>query len=70
MQQLSIDYIRNALAKTPAIFTRGENIYLLGNYTLAETDPGANRYRYTFDGNYGDYEVRIAPDSAVCMFST
>jgi hypothetical protein len=70
MEQLSIDYIRNTLARTPAIFSRGENIYLLGNYSLTAAEPEHNRYRYTFDGNYGEYQVAISPDGAGKLSTT
>ncbi len=64
MNELSIAYIRNDLARTPAIFSRGENIFLLGNYTLVNADPGEFTYRYVFDGNYGEYEVTVRQEPA------
>ncbi|MCD6397249.1 MAG: DEAD/DEAH box helicase [Spirochaetaceae bacterium] len=51
--------IKNEIARTNIIFTRGENIFALGNYTLAEKDYNSGQYAYTFDGSYGDYEVSI-----------
>ena len=60
MNELSIAYIRNTLADTPAIFNRGENIFLLGNYSLVEADPDAFSFRYAFDGTYGEYEATVS----------
>ena len=60
MDKLSIEYIRNTLARTPAVFSRGENIFLLGNYALVDADLDTSTYKYTFDGNYGEYEVRVS----------
>ncbi|TVR68052.1 MAG: helicase [Spirochaetaceae bacterium] len=64
MDHLSIGYIRNTLARTPAVFSRGENIFLLGNYALVEENPDALEYTYAFDGNYGAYEVTVSPNGA------
>ncbi len=71
VSQFSIDYIRNQLARSEVIFSRGENIFVLGNYSLIDADPGNSSYRYSFDGSYGDYEVTVSPGgsgsvSAVC----
>ena len=59
MKQLSYAFIKNEIAKTDVIFTRGENIFSLGNYALVEEDRGAGLFSYTFDGSYGDYEVSV-----------
>ncbi len=56
---LTYTVIKNEIAKTSTIFTRGENIFALGNYTLTEKDDDKDQYLYTFDGSYGDYEVSI-----------
>lgn len=70
MQQLSIEYIRNSLARTPAIFSRGENIFLLGNYSLVDEEPDNHRYQYAFDGTYGDYRVTVSPDNTENLTAT
>ncbi len=62
MEQLTIGYIKNHLAQTPVIFSRGEHIFLLGTYALIDSDPGSWEYRYSFDGSYGEYEVAISRD--------
>jgi superfamily II DNA or RNA helicase len=59
MKQLSYSFIKNEIAKTDVIFTRGENIFSLGNYALVEEDADGGLYSYTFDGSYGDYEVSV-----------
>lgn len=51
--------IKNKIARTNIIFTRGENIFALGNYALTEKDNANNQYSYTFDGSYGNYDVSI-----------
>lgn len=59
MKQLSYSFIKNEIARTNVIFTRGENIFSLGNYALVEEDVDDGLYSYTFDGSYGDYEVSV-----------
>ena len=59
MKQLSYTFIKNEIAKTDVIFTRGENIFSLGNYALVDEDGDEGFYSYTFDGSYGDYEVSV-----------
>ncbi|MCK5674643.1 MAG: SWIM zinc finger family protein, partial [Spirochaetales bacterium] len=51
--------IKEEIAKTNIIFTRGENIFALGNYALTEKDKANKQYSYTFDGSYGNYDVSI-----------
>ena len=51
--------IKNEIARTNTIFTRGENIFALGNYTLKEKDETVKQYFYTFDGSYGNYDVAL-----------
>jgi len=57
--ELTRTVIKNKIARTNTIFTRGENIFALGNYTLKEKDKTAKQYFYTFDGSYGNYDVSI-----------
>lgn len=59
-KELTIEYIRNELAKTPVIYTRGENLYHLGGYALTDYEADPLVYRYGFNGNYGEYEVTIS----------
>ncbi len=51
--------IKNDIARTNTIFTRGENIFALGNYTLTEKDKENKQYSYIFDGSYGNYDISI-----------
>jgi len=51
--------IKNEIARTNTIFTRGENIFALGNYALTEKDKDDKQYSYTFDRSYGNYDVAI-----------
>ncbi len=55
--ELNISYIRNELARTPIIYSRGETLYHLGGYALVDFDPSTLRYQYSFNGTYGEYEV-------------
>ncbi len=71
MKLITRTFIKESIARTDLIYTRGENIFSLGNYSLREEAPGEGRYFYTFDGSYGEYEVSIhlespAQDSASC----
>jgi hypothetical protein len=59
MEQLSIENIANSIARSRVIFSRGEALFSLGNYSLESNDPGKQKYGYTFDGNYGDYTVAV-----------
>jgi superfamily II DNA or RNA helicase len=59
MTKLSHTFIKNTVARNDAIFTRGENLFALGNYSLADAKPDEGSYSYTFDGSYGEYEVFI-----------
>ena len=55
--QLTFENIRNRFAASKTIFIRGENLYSLGNYKMIEETGGS--YRYSFDGNYGEYIVSV-----------
>ncbi len=59
MPELTHEIIKSQIAESEVIFSRGENLFLLGNYTLTDSDEEAGTYSYTFDGNYGDYEVSV-----------
>ena len=58
--ELTISYIRNTLARTPVIYSRGETLYHLGGYTLSDHVSDPLQYRYTFDGTYGEYEIILS----------
>ena len=60
MEILSNDTIKQNVANSDIIFTRGENIYLLGNYFNEESDSEKGIYSYTMNGNYGDYTVHVS----------
>ncbi|NQT58636.1 MAG: DEAD/DEAH box helicase family protein, partial [Bacteroidetes bacterium] len=60
MEILSNKTIKQNIANSDIIFTRGENIYLLGNYSVEEADNRNGVYSYTMNGNYGDYTVNIS----------
>ncbi|MCK5155499.1 MAG: DEAD/DEAH box helicase family protein [Spirochaetales bacterium] len=60
MEILSNDTIKQNVANSDIIFTRGENIYLLGNYFNEESDSEKGTYSYTMNGNYGDYTVHVS----------
>lgn len=57
--ELKIEYIRNELARTPIIYSRGENLYHLGGYALTDHEMNPALYRYSFNGTYGEYQVTI-----------
>ena len=59
MHTLSHSIIKKSVSKNDTIFTRGENLFALGNYSLFEADIEAGRYTYHFDGSYGNYQVAI-----------
>ena len=59
MEPLSPEHIKNAIAKSDVVFSRGESIYLLGNYALQSEDPETGRYTYAMNGTYGDYTVSL-----------
>ncbi len=60
MEILSNDTIKQNVANSDIIFSRGENIYLLGNYSNEEADSKKGVYSYTMNGNYGDYTVHVS----------
>lgn len=51
MQALTQTVIRKQVASSEVVFSRGENLFLLGNYSLMECDEEAETYHYAFDGN-------------------
>ena len=59
MELITNKTIKQNVANSDIIFTRGENIYLLGNYSLEEADSNNGIYSYTMSGNYGDYSVNV-----------
>ncbi|MFQ5561807.1 MAG: SNF2-related protein, partial [Nitrospinota bacterium] len=59
MYSLKKESIKTRIADTPVIFKRGEQIYLTGNYNLAEGDFDLQKFEYLVDGNYGDYIVNV-----------
>ena len=59
MASLTQTTIKDQVAATDVIFTRGESLFLLGNYSLSESDETSGTYHYTFDGNYGEYGVVV-----------
>ncbi len=54
---LTFEDIRDNIAASDTIFSRGENLFSLGNYKLIEEIDGG--FIYGFDGNYGEYRVSI-----------
>lgn len=59
MVSLSPGSIRQDVADTQVIYSRGENIFSLGNYALQDAGSEPGHYVYTMDGSYGDYTVRV-----------
>ncbi len=62
--RLTQTIIKTDVAETEVIFNRGESLFLLGNYTLIDIDEESEFYRYTFDGNYGEYRVTVSLQDA------
>jgi hypothetical protein len=60
MEILTFDHIKDEVSKSEIVFSRGENIFNLGNYRLVEEKSEAGKYNYKFDGSYGDYDVSIS----------
>ncbi len=60
MAELTIETIKNRIAKSEVVYTRGENIFFLGNYALESEDPERGEYSYAINGTYGDYAVSIS----------
>jgi len=54
---LSYQYIKNSFAQSEVVYTRGERLFFLGNYSLESEVDGT--YWYTFNGNHGDYTVTV-----------
>jgi len=55
--EVTSQWIKNSFAQSEVVYTRGEHLFFLGNYSL-ESENG-DRYRYTFNGNHGDYTVTV-----------
>ena len=60
MAELSNETVKNKVAKSEIVFTRGENIFFLGNYTLQNEDHEQGSYSYAVNGTYGDYAVSVS----------
>ncbi|MBN1696822.1 MAG: DEAD/DEAH box helicase family protein [Spirochaetales bacterium] len=65
MEQLTKEYIRERIADSKVIHTRGENIYHLGNYSVNSFDAKKGLFSYTVDGNYGNYTVDVSLENGV-----
>jgi superfamily II DNA or RNA helicase len=59
MEELNAQFIKSEIARTETIFNRGETIFQLGSYSLADKNEEKNKFTYVFDGTYGDYKVNI-----------
>lgn len=60
MTGFSIETVKNRIAKSAVVYSRGENIFVLGNYSLESEDTEQGDYSYTISGTYGDYVVSIS----------
>lgn len=59
MENITLDFIKNSLARSEAIYKRGENIFYLGNYSLVNEIAGGGEWEYAIDGSHGEYRVKI-----------
>jgi ERCC4-related helicase len=59
MPTLSHNTIKDDVAQSGVIYSRGEKIFSLGNYSLVDQDTESGSYTYNFDGSYGEYEVLV-----------
>jgi len=59
MVELTRDYIRQNVADTDLIFSRGIQLYEYGAFLCKEANPERGRFIYEVDGNYGDYTARV-----------
>jgi superfamily II DNA or RNA helicase len=57
---LTVEVVKDNIAKSEVVFSRGENIFFLGNYTLESEDADRGSYTYAIDGTYGDYAVSVS----------
>ncbi len=60
MEPLTVDAVKNKVARSPVVYSRGESIFFLGNYRLESEDAEKGEYSYSIDGTYGDYTVSIS----------
>ena len=60
MEALTLETIKNKVARSEVVYSRGESIFLLGNYKLESEDPAKGEYSYSIDGTYGDYGVSVS----------
>ncbi len=63
MATVDLDYIRNKVADTEVIFSRGRRIYEYGAFVCREADPDSGRFVYEVDGAYGDYLCAVSLNS-------
>ena len=60
MVELSLEIVKNTIASSEVVYSRGENIFFLGNYSLVSEDFERGDYSYAISGSYGDYAVSVA----------
>ncbi|WP_420264165.1 SNF2-related protein [Candidatus Magnetominusculus dajiuhuensis] len=63
MVSFTKEFIKNNISDSTLTFERGLGIFRLGNYYLKEEDYEKKTFNYTVDGNYGEYDVRVAFDN-------
>lgn len=51
MNILSRNIIKKRVARSDLIYSRGEKIFSLGNYSLVEADKKNGSFSYSFDGS-------------------
>ena len=59
MLKLTNQIIKNTIADSAIIFSRGKSLYEHGSFFLSNKNPDNNSFTYMVDGNYGVYETRI-----------
>ncbi len=60
MYSLDKEIVKHEIADSKVIYSRGKNIFKLGNYYQKEADLEKQSFKYLIDGNYGDYEVSVS----------
>lgn len=58
-KDLHIKHIKNELAESRTIWSRGESLYHIGGYALVDYEPSPMQCTYSFSGQYGEYEVTL-----------
>ncbi|MBF0553582.1 MAG: DEAD/DEAH box helicase [Nitrospirae bacterium] len=69
MVSFTREFVKKNISDSNIIFERGLGIFRLGSYYLKEEDYEKKTFDYTVDGNYGDYDVRVAFDNGNVKYS-